>query len=645
VVHVEDVGQGLVTFSGIRNARLETVFELLPLRLSLLRSSSRMSLSISGEVQTEMAGSRNNFGGRMDRSYDPFTFDAIRNNRRLTFLRMRRLVAVVQSLLLASTTVAAQGRGTIQAGSGSGTQTQSVGTAPVPKNSFYELTSHLDPGGNLFLYVSAEEWLNGLSGQVAQWRDLLQSLPNVSSSDQQSITRAADVILDLIRNSGVEEISGFGMSAISYEKGLYRSKTMLHHDKGNDAGYLWSLFGKTPHAFDAIEFLPANAAVATFTDLDLQLLWSVLQKEMTNLGIPGGRESLDSIPSQFARTTGVELARALESLGGEYGLVISIDESKTMPAPVAGTPTRWPDTSAMLIVKVKDDLIFDLVDSSLKGYPDVIRRDRTGVRMRVVPLHSSTSPSLRPAVARSGSYLFIATNDALIEAALEARTTGGLNGTGEFKHLGQGLPVQGNAFTFVSQRFGEMIGRLLSPAASSETKPDSERASILQSYFGAGTLGTLRVFSNTDEGWLTIGNTGQNPANTLFYAATALPLILATIAIPSVLRSRQAANEAAAVARLRTASAAEVVYASTARGSYADMEGLIGAGLIDRSFRSAVNGYQFTITVAGRNYIAMAIPVSANDGRYGYYVTADGVVRYSRTPGLAPPGQSGAPVQ
>jgi hypothetical protein len=553
---------------------------------------------------------------------------------------MRRLIAVVQSLLLASTTASAQLSGTNPAGAT--TRAQSTGAAPTSKNSFYELTSHLDPGGNLFLYVSAAEWLNGLSGQIAQWSDLFKSLPNLSASDQDNLTHAADVLLDVVRDSGAEQISGFGMSAISYEKGLYRSRAMLHHYKGNDAGYLWSLFGKAPHAFDGVDMLPANTVLATFTDLDLPLFWAIVQKEVARLGVPG--TALDGIPLQFARATGVNLDTVLQSLGGEYGVVISVDGSTTMPAPAAGMRARPPETSAMLVVKVKDDLIFNLLDSSLKNNPDVIRRDRTGVRMRIVPLPSNASPSLRPAVARSGDYLLVATNDAIIDAALASRTSGGLKETAEFQHLAKGLPAQGNSFTFMSQRFGEAIGRLISQSSSGDAGENEKPAAMLQSFFGAGMFGTMSVFSNTDEGWLTIGNTGQNPANSLFYVVTALPLVLATIAIPSLLRSRQAANESAAIARLRTISAAEAVYASTARGSFAGMDGLIAAGLIDSSFTSPVNGYQFTITVAGRNYIAIATPVSANNGRYGYYVTADGVVRYSRTPGLAPPGQSGEPV-
>jgi type II secretory pathway pseudopilin PulG len=127
----------------------------------------------------------------------------------------------------------------------------------------------------------------------------------------------------------------------------------------------------------------------------------------------------------------------------------------------------------------------------------------------------------------------------------------------------------------------------------------------------------------------------------------AIILIIATIAIPSLLRSRQAANESAAVANLRTINTAEVTYLSTAGGNYGDIPALVSAGLLDTRFSSAtgVSGYLFSIAASGGDYTADAVPSSPNTGRFGYYSTPDGVVRYSTVASLAPAGQNGNPVQ
>ncbi len=48
----------------------------------------------------------------------------------------------------------------------------------------------------------------------------------------------------------------------------------------------------------------------------------------------------------------------------------------------------------------------------------------------------------------------------------------------------------------------------------------------------------------------------------------AIILIIATIAIPSLLRSRQSAQESSAVAQVRTVNTAEITYLSSNQGSY-----------------------------------------------------------------------------
>ena len=132
----------------------------------------------------------------------------------------------------------------------------------------------------------------------------------------------------------------------------------------------------------------------------------------------------------------------------------------------------------------------------------------------------------------------------------------------------------------------------------------------------------------------------------------AIILIIATIASPSLLRSRQAAQESSAVAQLRTINTAEVTYLSSNQGSFGDVQSLISQGLLDNRFTSSVSGYQFTVTSSGSDYTANAQPVSANAGRFGYYSVPDAVIRYSTvTTGCGgpsgqcfPTGQSGAPV-
>src|ERR1700745_4538807 len=82
----------------------------------------------------------------------------------------------------------------------------------------------------------------------------------------------------------------------------------------------------------------------------------------------------------------------------------------------------------------------------------------------------------------------------------------------------------------------------------------------------------------------------------------AIILIIATIAIPSLLRSRQSAQESSAVAQLRTINTAEVTYLSSNQGSYGNIPALITQGLLDNRFTGSVSGYNFTVTASGTDY-------------------------------------------
>jgi len=123
----------------------------------------------------------------------------------------------------------------------------------------------------------------------------------------------------------------------------------------------------------------------------------------------------------------------------------------------------------------------------------------------------------------------------------------------------------------------------------------------------------------------------------------AIILIIATIAIPNLLRSRQAAHESAAVANLKTLNAAQITY-SSAGGDYGTLADLIAARLVDDTFTGVKAGYKYTIEASGADYTAIAVPANSNSGRYGYYSVPDAVIRFSTDTALAPPGQAGRAV-
>ncbi len=130
----------------------------------------------------------------------------------------------------------------------------------------------------------------------------------------------------------------------------------------------------------------------------------------------------------------------------------------------------------------------------------------------------------------------------------------------------------------------------------------------------------------------------------------AIILIIAAIAIPNLLRSRIAANEASAVGSIRTINTSEVTYASTYPNvGFANLDALggaggtaTGAGLIDAVLASGVkSGYVFTVATSGAAssggpstmYTVHGDPQNSQTGQRHFFSDQSGVIRYNTSAG------------
>jgi hypothetical protein len=440
-------------------------------------------------------------------------------------------------------------------------------TAPavvsVEKTSFTEVTSQLDPGGNFYLYLGTAQWLDGLSARVGHWRQTFTAMPGLKPDDTTNVNKAFDIITRLIKDSGIENVSGVGLSSVEIEKGMFRNKALLHHYPGKGTGFLWQLAGKEPHPLTGLDFLPADTALAVFSDLDLPVLWTVAQKEVAQADLPQAQEWLQKLPAEFEKKTKVKWDDFINSLGGEFGLVITLDPSNNVPVPLPGGALQIPAPGLLIAVKVNDDTIFNCIDKQLKANPQVVSVDKPGLKMRTMPVPLPLPIVLRPSAASSGGYLFIATSDELIDDALAVKSgqKAGLRTTDEFKHLAQGLPDHGNQFCYVSQKFADTLIKVQQQAMASSAKAEPQMAQWMQSFYRSRPAFAYSVGINIPEGCLTIGNGSQSYANAVLLPAVAVPAMLAAIAIPNFVKARTTSQANACINNLRQIDAAKQQWA------------------------------------------------------------------------------------
>ncbi len=420
--------------------------------------------------------------------------------------------------------------------------------ASADKNSFQEVTAQLDPGGDFYFYLSTEKLLEGISGKISGLRNLFGAMPNVTSESRENINKGFDIATRVIKHSGIEDISGLGMNSVALETNLYHGKLLLHHYKGKGSGFLWTAFGKTVHPLSGLGLLPTNTVLAAFSDCDLAMVWSAIEKEAAQSGFPQAEELLRHVSDGFQMATGLQWDQVLASLGGEYGLVFTLDQTKklTLPVPLP-EPLEIPEPGLMLVLKVKDNTIFDRVDKALKDSGQQVEStDRPGLKMRTVSIPLPLPLPLRPSIARTGDCLLVATTDTLIEEALavQAGQKPGLKSTPEFLHLAQGVPDQGNKFCFISRRLGETVGMLQSRALSAAGNADDKQRAWLHSFLTSANVSCCYdVWGNTDQGWLLVGNGNQHPAKVLLAASVAPAAIAAAVALPAIAKAKAKAQE------------------------------------------------------------------------------------------------------
>lgn len=129
--------------------------------------------------------------------------------------------------------------------------------------------------------------------------------------------------------------------------------------------------------------------------------------------------------------------------------------------------------------------------------------------------------------------------------------------------------------------------------------------------------------------------------------------IIAAIAIPNLLESKKAANEASAISSVRTIVTAQITYSATiGNGSYGALSDLNSAAnpLIDENLAAGTkDGYNFASAVVGdgTQFTVTASPVSASTGTRGFYSDETGVIRYDNSgtagAGSTPLGGTAAP--
>jgi len=427
---------------------------------------------------------------------------------------------------------------------------------PVEKSSFEAVTSKLDPGGNLYFYVSTEKVIQSIDEFAGQLRKMMEKEMAKSGSKDPEPFKIFDFIYGLIKKSGLMEISGVGFSSVPIDSkdSIFHCKFVVHHFKENGKGLIWQLHDTPPHNLDMLEMLPANTVYANIGDAKIKFLWDWIKKEFNASDFPKLKEGIASVEPGL-KTLGIDLDQLLSSLNPGMGVIFTLDKSAMRTIPIGDTGMKIPDPSLALVFSVKNDYIFKLLQSKLPMAKKTEEKNMKKLQFPLPPMPIT----VEPVFVQKDNLFIVASNNKIVNAMFEGKEKGnGLISTDEFKKMSEDVPNRGNEFLFLGSDLLSTIMDVIKTGmkSSGDTDPDEEEAFNMVMNILPKKLAIYGVRQNSDEGQVVTFNHTLKLENIALLPATALAGIVSAIAIPNMLTAVEKGKQKETMGDMRSISIA-----------------------------------------------------------------------------------------
>jgi hypothetical protein len=330
-------------------------------------------------------------------------------------------------------------------------QSVPVASAPASATAFDRVTRHLDPGGNVYFYWNLQKIVGHLTEALTAARDRAVRL-SLSPDEKEQFIDRSDLVIQLIRSSGIEGLLAFGASSKQVENDLYLTKAFAYAPQ--PSGFIWQTFTKAPHRLAALDFLPANTEAFGLYDINLLALWQALLKDLSTSRIQDVVIALNEFAKQVHSTMGMTVDELLSSLGDEAGFVVTLNQDAKVTIPLPNGMAEIPEPAGAIFWTVQDDRLFDRLDELLATNPATQKEDQPGLKLRIIP-GAAPVEYVRPTLAKLKNYLIIASNDKLVRRFAEslAGNAPTISTVAEFKLLASNVGDSGNMAQYISKRF------------------------------------------------------------------------------------------------------------------------------------------------------------------------------------------------
>lgn len=399
------------------------------------------------------------------------------------------------------------------------------------ENSFDEVTAHLDKGGEFYLYASSERLIAGLEKFSDNLRKIIiAEITNNPGKPQ--ILAIYDFVVKVLKDLGLNEISGIGISSIAIEKDLNHSKIIFHHYKDKGKGLIWQILDPTPHDLKCLELLPSDTVIACFGDFKWNTLWQWIKKEANESNLPPLQEAINSVEPALLKSN-IDLPQLLDSMNGYNGFILQLSSRRKTTIPIQAISIEIPEPSMAIIFQVKNDNLFNLIKQNL---PAEYFQQNGEIKQILLPA-GDTPFNFKPVIVSSPGLFIAASNTQLVDDILAAqKNQDGLITTDEFKHLSKYIPTEGNAIRFVSSRFFSTFIHVQKKMIETTGNPIPPSTQMIFDLYPEN-LSLYGVLQNTPQGTIFTVNHSMSVENLFIFPAVIVTGVTAAFVIPQFISS------------------------------------------------------------------------------------------------------------
>lgn len=366
-------------------------------------------------------------------------------------------------------------------------------------NTYWQVTSKLDAGGEAFAYLHAEQFSQAFRSVLASLQKNVDALPQAGQAQARQGLGMLDMVL---KGYGLEEISGLGFSSFAVRPGLHRVRVVLYHRPGHDQGLIWNILGPAPRPLDEIGMLPAGTALAFVSDYNIAKLTEWISRFGSAMAAQNAQGAQGPTPEQglammkgAMQMAGVDYDRLIKSYGGRLGILLALDPEKRVSLPLGAKPLSLPEPAFAMLVRVNDNYLFDTLKGKLTATGHNKASEADGVKKIAFPRLPAPFP-LEPVIAQKGEWLIAASRPSLVEDIFAARTPR-LADSDAFKEMAYKLPRSGNGFGYLSPILPRLAAQALRENAASFPAPAALEK--IAAFVQQGK-GLCDVWENSDQG-------------------------------------------------------------------------------------------------------------------------------------------------